>query len=160
MPEASIEISHELRGLLLPVGDSNLLLPNATVVEVLIYPEVTQAEAGSPDWYLGEFIWRHLSLPLVSWEHLSGLAGVIDTQQRKRVAVCHLTGVGNEAHFVGLQTSGMPRLIPVSRKLIQAQADSADDETCVQGELKIEDALAHIPDMKALGQMITELRAE
>ena len=79
MPEAATEKSHELRGLLLPVSDANLLLPNATVVEVLSYPDVTRADAGSPDWYLGKFIWRHLTLPLISWGHLSGQAEVLRT---------------------------------------------------------------------------------
>ena len=52
-----------LTGLLLPLSDRTLLLPNVAVAELIAYRN-PQVAAGLPQWYLGQVAWRDLRLPL------------------------------------------------------------------------------------------------
>src|SRR5690606_40453141 len=64
---ASQNDTSSLSGLLLPLADRTLLLPNVAVAELIAY-QTPQEIAHAPDWLLGRIIWRDLSLPLVSFE--------------------------------------------------------------------------------------------
>ena len=59
-----------LTGLLLPLSDRTLLLPNVAVAELIAYRN-PQVAAGVPQWYLGQVAWRDLRLPLLSFEAAS-----------------------------------------------------------------------------------------
>ena len=154
MSKSASEQDHTLSGFLLPLTGGSLLLPNAVVVEVLGYPETIASVADRPDWYLGRFGWRSLSLPLVSWERLMGQAATADAGQRKGVAICHLFSADDSASFVGLETSGLPRLVTVTEAGLQALADSAVPESCILGEVRLQEIRAHIPDLDALGKLL------
>lgn len=154
MAKARHDQSHVLSGLLLPLTGCKLLLPNAAVVEVVGYPETIEPVADTPDWYLGRFGWRGLSLPLVEWERLVGRPATVDPGERKSIAICHLFSVGHAAAFVGLETSGLPRLVPVTEAGLQAQVDSAVPKSCILGEVGLQDTRTYIPDLDALGGMI------
>ncbi|HBZ98965.1 MAG TPA: chemotaxis protein, partial [Pseudomonas sp.] len=54
-------------GLLMPLADRMLLVPNVAVAELIPY-RAPQAVQGMPAWFLGQVQWRDLSLPLLSFE--------------------------------------------------------------------------------------------
>ena len=60
-----------LTGLLMPLADRILLLPNVAVAELIPY-RAPQVSEGMPDWFLGQIAWRDLRLPLLSFEAASG----------------------------------------------------------------------------------------
>jgi len=151
MSETASGKNHALKGILLPIAGSKLLLPNAAVVEVLSYPETIEPAEDTPGWYVGCFDWRGLSLPLVSWGCLMGQVVTEDGQRHKGVAICHLFSADHTASFVGLETSGLPSLVSVTEAGLQAQAGSAEPEACILGEVRLQDIRAHIPDLDALG---------
>src|SRR5690606_24222737 len=73
-----------LTGLLVPLADRTLLLPNVAVAELVPYRAPRAAE-GAPSWFLGQVPWRDLSLPLMSFEAASGSEVV--TGANARVAI-------------------------------------------------------------------------
>lgn len=157
MTKTGSQRQHTLSGLLLPLTGSHLLLPNAAVVEVSGYPEKIEPVAGAPDWYLGHFDWRGLSLPLVEWERLMGWPAAADPAVRKSVAICHLFSAGHAGSFVGLETSGLPRLVSVTEAGLKAKTDSAAAGSCILGKVRVQDTMAYIPDLDALGGVIGSL---
>ena len=60
-----------LTGLLIPLSDRHLLLPNVAVAELIDYQD-SVADATAPKWYLGPINWRHRSLPLLCFEAACG----------------------------------------------------------------------------------------
>ena len=56
-----------LTGLLLPLSDRTLLVPNVALAELIPY-RAPQATPGLPAWLLGQVAWRDLRLPLLSFE--------------------------------------------------------------------------------------------
>src|SRR3546814_9032226 len=63
----------DIRGVLIQVGGARLLLPNATISEVLSYADPEPVE-NAPEWLLGRIRWRGWQLPLVSFSRIAGLA--------------------------------------------------------------------------------------
>lgn len=67
------DIAYIIRGVLIQVADARLLLPNATIAEVLSYAAPEPLE-DAPDWLLGRIRWRGWQLPLVSFARFAGIA--------------------------------------------------------------------------------------
>src|SRR3546814_12966203 len=63
----------DIRGVLIQVGGARLLLPNATISEVLSYADPEPVE-NAPEWLMGRIRWRGWQLPLVSFSRIAGLA--------------------------------------------------------------------------------------
>src|SRR3546814_20605861 len=70
----------DIRGVLIQVGGARLLLPNATLSEVLSYADPEPVENATA-WLLGRIRWRGWPLPRVSFSRIAGLS-----EARKRVA--------------------------------------------------------------------------
>ena len=153
MSETSTGQDPSVEGLLLPLAEGNLLLPSAVVVELLGYPETVTPGENTPDWLAGRFDWRGLSLPLVSWDYPAEQAGSA-RGLRKHIVVCHLFSTGDGAPFAGLEITGLPRRVSVTKADLQVRAGSADPKSCILAEARVHDSLVRIPDLDALGRML------
>ena len=104
---ASTNTVSSLTGLLVPLADRTLLLPNVAVAELIPYraPQVTQ---GMPAWFLGQVAWRDLRLPLLSFEAASN--GQAQIGPGARVAVINALGGRSEVKFIALvaESGGRP----------------------------------------------------
>ncbi|GGY82589.1 chemotaxis protein [Cellvibrio zantedeschiae] len=112
----------EVASLLIPLQGHTILLPNVTVAEIIPSSPV-QAIENSPLWYLGNFQWRELTVPLLSLEALNGEA-VPSIHSRARFAVLNTTGLHDDLPFIAILTQGLPRLARVSEDEISAREDS------------------------------------
>lgn len=153
MEDGAAEDAHEIRGVLIQVEGGRLLLPNATISEVLTYapPETVP---GAPGWLLGRIRWRGWRLPLVSF---SLLAGIADEQGGLGSKVVVLKTLGGDPHapYFAVLTQGFPRLVTVSRERLLAEPDaqSGQPDAVLATVLLNEDA-AWIPDLARLEAMI------
>lgn len=113
----------EVASLLIPLNGESMLLPNVTVAEIVPASQV-QLVQDAPLWYLGNCLWRELTVPLLSLEALNGdAAPVINT--RSRFAVLNTTGVHEHLPFIALLTQGLPRLARVSEDEISEREDAS-----------------------------------
>lgn len=112
----------EVASLLIPLNSHSILLPNVTVAEIIPSAPV-QAIAHAPQWYLGNFQWRELTLPLLSLEVLNGDAAP-SIHPKARFAVLNTTGVHPDLPFIALLTQGLPRLARVSEDEISVREDA------------------------------------
>ena len=62
-------VQSDIRGVLIQVAGARLLLPNATIAEVLSFAD-PDAIDNAPDWLLGRIRWRGWQLPLVAFSRL------------------------------------------------------------------------------------------
>jgi len=140
----------ELASLLIPLQGSLLLVPNVSLAEI-VPPGRIDTVAGSPDWYLGDYQWRDLSIPLLSFECLQ--AGVQPRQSdRARVAIFNTTGVTDQINFFSLMTQGLPRLARVTPDELQVR----DGERRSYEQMRVNWAgeAAVIPDLPALEEVV------
>ena len=147
--------TQDIRAVLIQTETSRLLLPNATISEVLSYAE-PEPVADAPDWLLGRIRWRGWRLPLLAFAQLSG-QGVEQRGLGSKVVV--LKSLGGEASlpFFALLTKGFPRLVSVSRDAL-ADAGEAEAEAVqgVRAYVRLNDEVVAIPDIDGIERAILQ----
>ena len=151
--DSSRDIPADIRGVLIQIEGGRLLLPNATVSEVLSYAEPEPVE-GAPEWILGRIRWRGWQLPLVAWARLAGTAPDEAGGLGSKVAVLKALHGNPRMPYFALLTQGFPRLVTVSPTALVANAGEGDlPETALASVLLNEDH-ALVPDMDAIASRI------
>lgn len=139
-------LPREIRCVLVPVGNLRLLLPNATVAEVITQSK-PEPVAGAPEWLLGRIAWRGWRVPLVSFAQLAG-AGEGDSELSVRVAVLKALGGDPRLPFVAVLTQGFPRLTTLNAELIIPTHDGSALPPGVRAQVLVRDDVAVIPDLE------------
>jgi chemosensory pili system protein ChpC len=139
-------LPREIRCVLVPVGNLRLLLPNATIAEV-----VTQSKpepvADAPEWLLGRIAWRGWRVPLVSFTKLAGTEEG-DAELSVRVAVLKALGGNPKLPFIAVLTQGFPRLTTLNAELIIPTHDGSVLPPGVRAHVLVRDDVAMIPDLE------------
>ena len=146
---SDLPLPREIRCVLVPAGSLRLLLPNATVAEVLPMPAAPDPMESAPEWLLGRIAWRGWRVPLVSFTKLAG-APEGDADLAVRVAV--LKALGNNARlpFIAVVTQGFPRLTTLNAELIIPTHDGAPLPSGVKAQVLVRDDIAVIPDLEGI----------
>ncbi|WP_339462522.1 chemotaxis protein CheW [Pseudomonas sp. EA_105y_Pfl2_R69] len=139
-----------LTGLLMPLADRILLLPNVAVAELIAY-RAPQVSEGMPEWFLGQIAWRDLRLPLLSFEAASG--GQAQLGSGARVAVINALGGRPTVKFIALLVQGIPRSIKFGPELARANVPLAPLEL---DAVSLGDAVLKVPDLIALEQKLAD----
>jgi chemosensory pili system protein ChpC len=149
------QLPREIRCVLVPVGNLRMLLPNATIAEVITFAS-PEPIAGAPEWLLGRISWRGWRVPLVSFTRLAG-AQEGDSELTVRVAVLKALGNNPELPFVAVVTQGFPRLTTLNAELIIPSHDGKALPRGVKAQVLVRDDLAMIPDLEGIENEVFEL---
>ena len=141
-----------LTGLLIPLADRYLLLPNVVVAELVPYrpPQIT---SGLPGWFLGQLAWRELQLPLLSFEAASN--GQAQVGPGARVAVLNAMGGRDQVKFIALLVQGIPRSLKLDGNL--PRAAGAELAPLELDAVQLGDVVAKIPDLAGLEQKLADI---
>ena len=147
--------SQDIRGVMIQVAGGRLLLPNATIAEVMSYADPEPIE-DTPDWLLGRIRWRGWQLPLIAFARLSGIA---EEQGGLGSKVIVLKALGGDPKFpyFALLTQGFPRLVTVSRDTLIT--DTSIDEALpegVQARVLLNENEALLPDLGHIEVLISQ----
>ncbi|EPJ82280.1 MULTISPECIES: chemotaxis protein CheW [Pseudomonas] len=152
MPSAAANSSHlaTLTGLILPLSDRNLVLPNVAVAELIDYQD-SSADLDAPEWYLGPISWRQRTLPLLSFEAACG--GRTRVGGRARIVVLNALGNHDDLKFIALLIQGIPRSCKLDSQLSYVDVPLAELELAA---VQVGETLARIPDLVGLEQWVVE----
>ena len=148
--------TNEIRGVLIQIAGSQLLLPNAATVEVMSYAD-PEPIPDAPDWLLGQIRWRGWRLPLLSFARIAGTHTEGAAIGTKLIVIKALGGDPKLPYFA-LVAQGFPRLVTITRE--NMIVDSAHLETMPQGirmRVMFNDDVALVPDLDAAERMILEV---
>ena len=151
------ELPREIRGVMVPVTDGRVLLPNATVAEVISYT-TPDPIAGAPAWLLGRLSWRGWRLPLVSLPILTGRLAD-ESRMNARVAVLKALGGNAGMPFIALLVQGFPRLTTITQELLIPTSDEQPHAPGVRAEVLVRDDRAIIPDLDVIEGLVMEALA-
>ena len=124
-------VVESVRTLWVPLEETNLLVPNVAVAEVINYQPLDLIKEG-PDWLLGCLRWREQALPVISVESLCGYNSP-QGDRGSRISVLNSVCAGSSMPFFAIVTAGIPRLF-------NADADALGDS--VLGEKNLPDVVA------------------
>ena len=147
----------EVRGVLIQSGNERLLLPNATVAEVLARVPVDPI-ADAPAWLPGQILWHGWQVPLVSLAELTGQGKESVIASSKIVVLKSLAG-GEAMPYFALLTQSFPRLISVPRDGLLADATEEALPVGVKVRVLLGDEAAVLPDLEVVETMIGEALA-
>lgn len=146
----------DIRGVLIQVAGARLLLPNATIAEVLSYADPEPAGADAPGWLLGFLRWRGWQVPLVAFGTLAGVAEERAVLGSKVVVLKALAGTSRTPYFAML-TQGFPRLVTVSRQALSVEDDDAGSmPRGVQARVLLNEDPALLPDLEVIEALVAE----
>lgn len=146
-----------ISSLYLPIDEGKLILPNVSVAEVIEYvrPEARAGLETAPEYFLGDIVWRGLKVPLFSFELLSGQQS---PAKNTRVRIAVLNSVGSDPKkvpFISIVTQGLPRLVKVSKDLIQDEQNS--ESLAVQSVIRVDGEVATVPDLAYIESLALSL---
>lgn len=146
---------NDIRGVLIGVTGARLLLPNASVAEVITY-SLPEPVPNAPEWLYGRIRWRGWRLPLVSFSKLAGLTGTESELGAKVVVLKALGGNPRQPYFAML-TQGFPRLVTVpADQLFESAGEGGELPRGVLQAVMLRDDEAVIPDLAAIEAMVVE----
>ena len=146
----------DIRGVTISVTNGRLLLPNATVAEVITYSEPEPVE-GAPDWLLGRIRWRGWRIPILSFARLAGFSAQEGERGAKVAVLKALSGHPRLPYFCMI-TQGFPRLTTVSADALLERADEAPLPPGVLMRVQLRDDEAVIPDLEDVeGRLVQAL---
>jgi len=116
---------HILRCLLLPIRNKTLILPCASVAEVVSFDDPLSFK-NARHWVLGAFAWRNTSIPLVSLElnDTPGLSFFEETNTHMHIAILNRIHDEADPEFVGVVLQNIPRMSRFKRSDIQPIAET------------------------------------
>ena len=120
-----------LTGLLLPLSDRYLLLPNVAIAELI-------------DWQHGDH-----AVPLISFEVACGSSLVIG--ERARIVILNTLGGNPDFKFIAMVVQGIPRSYKVDSQLSFVDVPLSTLELAA---VQVGDHVAKIPDLQALEKWV------
>lgn len=131
------------------VAEQKILLPNTAVAELVPYRNVSSIEH-APEWVVGQFDWRGVRLPVVSYAALTQQQELLDEQSR--IVILNAISEREDFRFYAIIIQGIPRSVRVDASL-------SVDSTAELGEYQLQAVRQHghrlyIPDLKALEALI------
>ena len=143
----------DIRGVLIAIAGARLLLPNATIAEVLSFAPPSPIE-GAPDWLLGRMRWRGWELPLIAFSRMAGIAQEQGGLGSKVVVLKALTGDSRTPYFAML-TQGFPRLVTVSTDRLLHEPDQ-HLPPAVHARVWLNEDEAFVPNLEAIEALIRD----
>jgi chemosensory pili system protein ChpC len=143
----------DIRGVLISVSHGRLLLPNASVAEVITFSDPEPVEH-APDWMLGQIRWRGWRLPLLSFSRFAGWSDE-EGQIGAKVVVLKALGGNPKLPYFAVLSQGFPRLVTVAAS---ALAETARDNlpAGIHSLVMLNDDAAAVPDLAGLEKLIDE----
>lgn len=138
-----------LTGLLLPLGDRTLVLPNVAVAE-LIGERAWVCERFALDWHMGWLDWRQQRLPLIGFEAACG--GQTPCGERARIVVLNALG-DTGLRYLALLLQGIPRSCKLDSQLNYVDVPLGPFELAA---VQVGEQVAHVPDLAALERLVRD----
>ena len=148
----------DIRGVLITVTHGRLLLPNASVAEIITYSDPEPVE-NAPDWLLGRVRWRGWRLPLLSFSRLAGWS-TEDGQMGAKVAVLKALGNNPKLPFFAVLSQGFPRLVTVAKSALVESHDIKQVPLGVHSRVTLNDDPASVPDLMSIELLIQKALAQ
>ncbi|MDE1168497.1 MAG: chemotaxis protein CheW [Pseudomonas sp.] len=136
-----------LTGLLLPLSDRCLLLPNVAVAELIGY-QFGQPAPDAPAWNLGQIAWRNQQLPLINFEAACGAPAVVG--ERARIVVLNALG-DSPLRYIALLIQGVPRSCKLDTQLSYVDVPLAPLE---RAAVQVGEQVVKVPDLVGLERLV------
>jgi chemosensory pili system protein ChpC len=141
----------EIRSVLVPVTGEEMLLPNATVAEMVGFTDPDPIPE-AVDWVLGTILWHGWQVPVISF---SRLIETTEQEDLKGARICILKTLidTDRMPYMAVVTQGHPRLVTVTADIFE-EVETESNPIAVAGRVEVDGREAIIPDLDRLGHLV------
>ena len=139
-----------VNSLLLPTAVTGLLLPMTAVAEVLTCNALDFPADPSSPWLYGWITWREQSIPLISWESITGGEAPALKSNSGPVAVINAIGPAAHLGFIGLRLEHFPRPVHVEDKDLLDSTGTEAQEAGVLMRASLDGVPAVVPELSLI----------
>ncbi len=132
--------------MLIPLKAHYLLLPNATIAEVIPLPRQFEPVTDKPAYWIGQSQWQSHPLPVINLESLvEGQA--VDIQDAHKLCIVH--GIHPQANVpvYAFPCFGVPQLIQINQSALKMVHNDAEDSPYLHYQIQIGNKIAYIPNL-------------
>lgn len=145
--------SPEIRCLLIPTDGETLLLPIATMAEVVDIAEL-QAMDDTPPWLLGQIEWGNRQVPVFSFSALINGKDAGALSARSKIMVLKSLSDSARVPYLGLLLGNLPRPVVAKEDTLVSTGDEKKS-LGVYSRITIDGQEAIIPDIDRLTHLVT-----
>ena len=146
----------EVRSVLIPLHERQILLPNAAVAEVMDYQQPESAGDDLPEWFLGHLAWRGVMMPVVSYEGLLG-DPVVTPGSRGRILALNALGSHERVSHIGLVVHAIPSLVRVSADNVVPVGPEGEPQPLIRQHVELDMSPALIPDLDEIERQVLDV---
>lgn len=138
---------------LIPLQQHYLLLPNATIAEVMPMPKLEKA-SNKPNYWLGQFNWKSAELPVIDLESLVENV-LLNSVSATKLCIVH--GINAESNITSyaLPCYGMPQLILINESALNI-VENSEESKFIHSQIKIGTKIAYIPNLDMVEMIINQ----
>jgi chemosensory pili system protein ChpC len=144
----------EIRTIVAPLQDGNVLLPNSAVAEVLAYSSPEPLKK-TPTWVLGEIAWHGWQVPIINYDQLLNERSSGKATAKTRILIIKTLGESTQVNYIGIVIQGLPRLKKVSAVALQ-EIQMEELPRTIFSAVKIDDLQAYIPELGSLTRTVEQ----
>ena len=141
----------EVRSVMVPLTGNDILIPNATVAEVISYSAPKPMD-DAPEWLLGTIVWRGWQVPVISYGRLTNVAEQENTSGARLCITKSLTNT-DRMPYIAILAQGFPRLTTVTEAGL-TEVPMEEGSIGVLGKVILGDREALVPDLDRVGQLV------
>lgn len=149
-------VAKEVRSVLIPLNELQLLLPNAVIAEVIGYQQPEPVEAGMPEWLIGRFSWRGVIIPVISFEGMLG-DRVVLPGHRGRIMVMNTLGQHQKLTHIGLAVQAIPSLVRVNANNVAPVNTEDEFNPLIKQQVELDMNPATIPDLDEIERQVVNV---
>lgn len=142
----------EIRSVLVPLTGADMLVPNATVAEVVSYtPPEPVPEA--VDWVLGTILWHGWQVPVISFARLIEEAEEENQGSGTRICIMKTLIDTDRMPYMAVLAQGHPKLKTVTGDNLE-EIPTESNPIAVAARVTVDDREAVLPDLDRLGHLV------
>lgn len=144
-----------LNTLLFPMQRGMLVLPDIAVAEIVDYKSVTADDDCDADWYLGQFNWRDIDVPLVCFDRING-DEVANEDSFAKIVVINSVSERDLFPYWAFVINESPRMQNINEAaLVQVEDADLGEMTAMRAEIQGEAVI--LPDLEKIEAAIVAL---
>ena len=145
--------AEKLRGLLLPLEDSSLVLPNSMVLHIMNKATV-EPYADAPPWLLGAVSWQKRGVPTLLFEVAAGRRRAVVCATEPRLAIIKSLNYPDKIPCYALKMSATPHPVTLDEQNISTAESPKIGSPLVHSQVSVGGEPAEVPNLDALEQML------
>jgi len=146
---------NQVKCISLNVNEDKLLLPNATVAEIVPIKNIINV-ANKPAWMLGYLDWRGNSVPLISFEAMGGIRMPSLASGTIKAAVLFTMGEDKALPFISVLVQGSPGILNVKEEEMLSNKEGVT-HPAVEDKVMIAEETYSVMNMENLEAIVKDV---